>query len=410
MAVAVILLSVLLQEPVASLFPAETPRWLLFFVIAVPIVATIVIGLSIAYPRVQVGSDGALRVRGRRVLPSELVAVRRSVSSGGNSGYLVYTLETSGARRIRVLVAGAPIRGLGQAELGVLREVIAASSIPTGPDTADLERAFIGANLLATGRRVEADRRLVLRELDGLRGVPHHPDAEPAAAADASMSHARPLPDHGDVGARESDDRDAEQHLAAAAAATRTFRRVALGVFVLVCLITAVLLIVLVVMESLGTDFGAADEDPLTATMSLAILAALCTGILWGIAADLDDTRRRSLSREWLDAASAEQRARGLPEPFHAAWMRAPGGRMAGLALLVLGMVALLAAIGGPVALAGSYGPPVLGIVATLVGVVLGVAALWVWFARRRAYARRVEWLLEVAGARVHDGDEPPSG
>ena len=83
---------------------------------------------------------------------------------------------------------------------------------------------------------------------------------------------------------------------------------------------------------------------------------------------------------------------------------------MAGLALLVLGMVALLAAIGGPVALAGSYGPPVLGIVATIVGVVLGVAALWVWFARRRAYARRVEWLLEVAGARMHDGDEPPSG
>jgi len=42
--------------------------------------------------------------------------------------------------------------------------------------------------------------------------------------------------------------------------------------------------------------------------------------------------------------------------------------------------------------------------------VALGVAALWVWFARRRAYVRRVEWLLEVAGDRVHEGDEPPSG
>ena len=83
---------------------------------------------------------------------------------------------------------------------------------------------------------------------------------------------------------------------------------------------------------------------------------------------------------------------------------------MAGLALLVLGMVALLAVIGGPVALAGSYAAPAVGIAATIVGVVLGGVALWLWFARRRAYARRVEWLLEVAGPRVREGDEPLAG
>lgn len=406
MAVAVILLSVVLQEPVAALLPPDTPRWALFLAIAVPIVAAVAIGLSIAYPRVRVGADGVLRVRARRVAPSGVVGIRRSVSSGGNAGYLVYTLETSNGGGIRVLVAGAPIRGLGIAELGVLREVIAASAIPVGADPSELERSFFAANLLASGRRIEADRRLVLRELDGLRGVPHRSDAEPAVAEQVAVPPASASPS---AHATLQDDREAERQLSGAAA-PRIFRRVALGLFALACLAAAVLLIVLVVMESLGTDFGAADEDPLTATMSFAILAALLTGVLWAIAADLDDARRRALSREWLAAAPAEQLARGLPTPFHAAWMRAPGGRMAGLALLVLGMVALLAVIGGPVALAGSYAAPAIGIVATIVGVVLGGVALWLWFARRRAYARRVEWLLEVAGPRVREGDEPLAG
>lgn len=395
MAVAVILLSVLLQEPVAALFPAETPRWLLFFAIAVPIVAAIVIGLSAAYPRVRVAPDGALLVRGRRVRAAELVRVLRSVSSGGNAGYLVYTLETSRGRRMRVLVAGAPIRGLDAAQLRVLRDVVAASAIPVGSDTAELERSFLGANLLASGRRVEADRRLVLRELDGLRGVPHRADAQPVATTE--LAEVSPS-------AAVDDDHAAERTIATATSAPRTARRIALGIFVLACLAAAVLLVVLVVMETAGTDFGAADDDPLTATMSLAILAALLTGILWAIAADVDDARRRALSRDWLAAASPEQRERGLPTPYHAAWMRAPGGRMTGFALFVLGMVAMLAVIGGPVALAGSFGPPVVGIIATVVGVVLAALALWGWFARRRAHARRVEWLLEVAGARVHGG------
>src|SRR5690606_37532168 len=124
MAVAVILLSVVLQEPVAALLSPDTPRWALFLAIAVPIVAAVAIGLSSAYPRVRVGADGALLVRARRVAPSEVVGIRRSVSSGGNAGYLVYTLETSNGGGIRVLVAGAPIRGLGLGELAVLREVI----------------------------------------------------------------------------------------------------------------------------------------------------------------------------------------------------------------------------------------------------------------------------------------------
>lgn len=413
MVVAVLVLSVLLQEPVAALLPAETPRWLLFVVIAAPLVAAIVIGLSIAYPRVTVDADGALRVRGRRVAPSDVVGVRRSVSSNASAGYLVYTLDTASGRTVRVLVAGFPIRGLAAAELAVLREVIAASAIPLGADAAELERSYLAANLLATGRRVEADRRLVLRELDELLGVRHRPDAAPAAEVEvAEPAAAGDEAATGEPGAASAldDDLAAEQLLGVARARTRLLRRIALAVFVLACLVAAVLLIVLVVMESLGTDFGAADEDPLTATMTFAILAALVAGILWAVAADVDDARCRAVSREWLASASAEELARGLPAPFHAAWTRAPGGRMAGLALLVLGMAALFAVIGGAVAIVDSNGPVVVGVGAVVVGLVLGALALWAWFARRRAYARRVEWLLEVAGARMHETDDPLAG
>src|SRR5690606_27735485 len=132
--------------------------------------------------------------------------------------------------------------------------------IPLGADAAELERSYLAANLLATGRRVEADRRLVLRELDELLGVPHRPDAAPAAEVEvAEPAAAGDEAATGEPGAASAldDDLAAEQLLGVARARTRLLRRIALAVFVLACLVAAVLLIVLVVMESLGTDFGA---------------------------------------------------------------------------------------------------------------------------------------------------------
>jgi hypothetical protein len=410
--VAVILLSVVLQEPVSALFPADAPRWLVFLAIAVPVVSASVLGLSAAYPRVRVDADGALRVRGRRVPPADIVSVRRSVSSGSGASYLVYALGTSAGRRVRVLVAGVPMRGLDLDQLAVLRAVIAASGIRAASDSEQLERAFLSQNVLASGARIEVDRGLVLRELDGLRGVPHRADTVNAVADASASTEVAPAVPVAGLGraAQEADDRATEQRLASEAPRTRRLRRVALALFALACLVAAVLLVVLVILEATGTDFGAADDDPLTATMLVAMVAALVTGILWAIAADADDARRRVLSQRWLAEATAEQRARGLPSPFHAAWLRAPGGRMTGFALLLLAMVAMLTVIGGPVALVQNVVPPIVGIVVTVAGAALCALALWAWFARRRAHARRVEWLVGVAGARAEGGgafDEP---
>ncbi|HLU64065.1 MAG TPA: hypothetical protein VKY66_06000, partial [Protaetiibacter sp.] len=80
--VAVLVLSVVLQEPVSALLPEGTPRWLLFLAIALPIAGALVLGLSWAYPRVLLAADGTLRVRGRVVPLGEVVGLRRSVSSG----------------------------------------------------------------------------------------------------------------------------------------------------------------------------------------------------------------------------------------------------------------------------------------------------------------------------------------
>lgn len=418
--IAVIVLSVVLQEPVAALLPEDTPRWLLFLVIAVPVAGALVLGLSLAYPRVLLDADGSLRV-GRRVVPlAEVVGLRRSVSSGPSAGYLVYTLVPREGRAIRVLVAGAPVRGLALDQLAVLREAVAASAIPVAQNAAEVERAIIGQNLLADGRRAEVDRDRALRELDALRGVAHHPgpspgvpDAAPVEAqveAPALSSAVEPENPASDswTAAAQSDDLDAAQELGAATAGTRMLRRVALAACVVVCLVAAGLLITLVIREASGAWVGDASEDPVVGGLLIAMLLALVTGVVWAFGADLDDARTRQLSTRWLAEATETQRRRGMPSPFHTAWMRAPGGRLTGLGMFVAGMVAMVAIVGGPVALFGGFGPALIGGIVTVVGVGLSALLLWGWFARRRALARRVEWLLEVAGERVHGGDAPP--
>lgn len=411
--VAVIVFGVLLQEPLSALFPAGTSRWLVFAVIAVVVVAALVGGLSLAYPRVVRGADGVLRVRGARIAPDEIVSAHRALSGSGAAAYLVYTLRTSAGRGLRILVAGTPILGLGAGELAVLREVIASSRIPVAAAADENLRAFVGQNVLATGRRAEMDRELLLRELDGLRGVtPAAADASAPAGATAAAEVAASAPD-APAGAPQSDaaraeqfardDADAVRLLAAPTRVTRLVRRVALAVFALACAGAAVLLVVLVVMEAQGTDFGAADEDPLVFAMLVVILAAIATGILWAVAADVDDARRRATSRRWSAEADPELAARGLPTPFHAAWLRAPGGRMAGLGMFVGGMLALVLVIGGPVLLAQEVAPAAVGILVTVLGAALSAVGIWGWYARRTARARRVAWLVEAAGARVTD-------
>ncbi|AYF98950.1 hypothetical protein [Protaetiibacter intestinalis] len=400
MVIAVVVLSIVLQEPVAALLPPATPRVLVFLAIAVPVVLAIVLGLAAAYPRIVVLPDGALRLRGVTVRPAELVTVRRSVSSGGGAGYLVLTFRTAGGRRIRVLVAGAPIRGLDTAQARLLWEAVAASGIPAGADAAQ-ERGFLSENVLASGRQVEVDRGLVLRELDGLLGVPHQ---VPEVAA---VQEEPPAASSGDDDVTLADDRAAAAELLSVTRGTRLVRRIAFWTLVLACVVTVIVLLVLLTMEWGGRDFGAFDEDPLTAVMTTLMLVSVLFGIVWAVAADVDDARVRASSRRWLAAASVAQGERGLPTPFHAAWLGAPGGRMAGVGLFVLGMVALLAVIGGPVALARGYGPPAVGVLVTIAGVVLGVVALWGWFSRRRAHRRRVEWLIEVAGERATGGQAP---
>lgn len=404
MVVAVIVLSVVLQEPVAALLPPTTPRVLVFVAIALPVIVLIGGGLSVAYPRITVDASGVLRVRGRTVSPAELVSVRRSVSAGRGSAYLVLTFRTAAGRGIRVLVAGAPVRGLGADQLRVLRDAVSASAIPVRGDAAS-ERAFLSESLLATGRRVEVDRELVLRELGQLLGEPHRGPAADGASSVETPEVAAPSEAVADA---DADDAAAALTLATQTGTSRLVRRLAFWLTVLACAGAAILLVVLVAMEATGAHLGAADEDPLTAAMSIAIAVALLAGLAWAVAADANDARTRALGLRWLATASDDARGRGLPAPFHAAWFRAPGGRTAGLGLLVLGVVAILAFVGGLVALTQGVAAPAVGTIVTAVGGLLGAGALWLWFARRRAYSLRVEWLLEVAGPRAGGG--PASG
>jgi len=159
-----------LQEPMAAVLPVGTPMVLVFLVIAVPVVAASVIGLSAAYPRVVVAPDGVLGVRGRSVSPTGIVRARLSGTRGEGRAYLVLTLGTRDGRSIRILVAGPPVRGLDDGQLRLLRDTVATSAIPTHGEPTEAS-AFFGGNLSAARRRMDADRDLVLRELDELRAA-----------------------------------------------------------------------------------------------------------------------------------------------------------------------------------------------------------------------------------------------
>lgn|GEM_PF-2111132 len=400
-----IMLGAVLQAPVVLLLPETAPRWLVAIAVGVVCGVVLAVGLGIAYPRIEVEADGALRVRGARIEPQQIVSVRRSLSAEASAAYLVYLLRTESGRRLRVLVAGTPIRGLGSAELAVLREVIEASAIPAADDAQQV-RTFVSENVLASGRRAEMNRGLVLHELGQLAG--RHASAQSSSPTEL-VPPAKVTPQDDLAPEFRADDWAAEDALVSATAGRRRFRKIAFGGFVLACVATSVLLVIMVIREATGVDFGAANEDPEVFAMLIMMLVALGAGILWAIAADIDDAGCRRVSREWLATSPAERVERGLPTPFHTAWLQQPGGRMTSFALLVIGVVALFVLIAGPMLLVSSDAPISVGIAVTAVGVALSVGGIWGWVARRRARAHRVEWLVGAVGPRVTRSGSSPT-
>lgn len=407
-----VLIGLVLQGAVGSLLPEATRGWLPFLVLGGAIFIAVGSGLAFAFPRVLVDAEGALVVRGRAIPPSQITGATRSLDSRGSS-YLLYRLRAADGRPVRIVIAGSPIHGLRTHQIRLLREVIEASSIPAaGAPSAEV----VAAEILATGRKVEVGREVLLAELESLApsqgAVPAPPtaDAVTPSAPDAFRGAPREAYEQLLAGIEE-DDLRAEQRVRAMPAGLRLARRIAGWAFVATALGASALLAVIVAQESGGREFGAAEEDPVVAAMMWSLLAVLVAGVLWAALADLHEARIRRESLAWLDAATPDERRRGLPSVFQRAWTAAPGGRSGTFWWFVLAMAAMSAIIAGPVtALEFSHAVgPVTGWIVLAAGLALTWAAIAARRARAREHERRMQWLVEVSGQRI-TGPEPTGG
>ncbi|WP_167050820.1 hypothetical protein [Salinibacterium sp. ZJ77] len=393
-------LGLLLQVPVGLMLPEVTRPVLPFVVVAAGVALILGGGLALAFPRAFVDARGAMIVRGRRIEPAEFTSATRSLSSGG-AAYLTYVLATADGRRVRILVAGSPVRGLRPGQIRLLRDVVAASAIPaTGSSTTQV----VAANILASGRKVTVDRSLLLTELDALAPVLDPVDGRAASAGSARAAvRADAYTDL--IQELERDDAAARERVRSLPQGRRIARRVTAWLFLAAAAVAAVMMGVLVVMEWGGRDLGAVDDEPLVAVMFVLLLMVLAAGVAWAVAADLVDAQLRRASSEWLATATLAERRRGLPEVFQRPWMMNPGGRVTTLGLYVLATVCLASLIAGPVLAFEEELPPWIGWIVFAAGSLLTVAAVVAWRARASATERRIAWLVEVSGQRVMGPD-----
>ena len=396
-----ILLAVMLHVPVGLLFPEETRPLLPVIAIIVVTLGSIGGGLARAYPRVWVDAQGALHVRGRTIAPQEITGATRAIARG-RANTFTYRLHTASGFRVRILAAHTTLRTLSHPQLAVLREVIEASSIP---HSAASLAEVIAADALASGHYAAVDKQMLLDELDSVLNPSTTAEGYTAVAADGTVAEVkRPTPEQVEalLAQIEADDATATADLATRTPFFRIARAIGGWLAGLIAIAIAGLLIVILVIEGGGHDFGSAAEEPLVMAMVLLLAGFAVAYVVWSVLADLHDTQLRRAGRAWLASASEEQLRRGLPAPYARGWKTGPGGRTVTIGVIVLGCIALLAVIAGPITMGDHSNIPLYASWGILVaGVVLSVATFIWWTHVRHLTRASTVWLVGAMGQRV---------
>lgn len=346
--------------------------------------------LTLAYPTVAFDPERRVARLGGRTVPLDtLETVERRVSANARSASLVYRLRSTRGPSARVLVAGRPFAGLDDAGRAALADLLRIAPVRVEDEHA-AERAAIAANIVADNARVPISAEIALRELAGFDAPAGALPPEPAADDRAETSPAA-------LEAMRRDDEAAEEALAALAPGVRIARRVAGIVLWVSTGATIVFAVVALILDANGVDL----DDVAPVGFGLLALAFLGAGLTWTISAELDVRMRRRAATDWLAAADAEQRDRGLPAPFAAAWMQvAPGHRALVAGGFVAGMIGMFGLIGGIVLFTDAERSGAAWI-ALAIGIAASAAAILAVVRivrRRRADAR---WIVTALGPRV---------
>lgn len=385
--VAGVLLGVVLGQPLALVLGGELNP-LVSLGVAVVAVAALWFGLRLAYRPLAYDPEArTVRFGGRTVPLQTVTEAWRSVGVGPQSSNLLYRFRSAEGPTARVLVAGSPYRGLDQAGLAVLADFVRLLPLRVeDPDAA--RRGALASNVIGDGTWVPVTAQTLLEELDPAPLPPSVP--EPAAAPVFGQ----------DAAAQHADDEAAAEALNALPAGARLTRRIAGVLFWLVVAVASVLLVIGVILEAGGETVGNAGGIVAAVALALGL-----TGITRTIAADLDVRQRRRAGARWLAESSAQQRERGLPAPYAAAWLEpAPGHRSLGVAGYLLGIIGLFFGLGGLVLLFGEFdhpfgpaGPAVI----LVIGLLVSALAIWIWVRWRRRRRTDAQRLIEALGPRL---------
>lgn len=372
--------------------PAEHAAWIGGTTVVV--LGILVLSLNAAYPPVSYDPVARTVRFGSRTVPIDTVnEAWRTVSAAPQSANVVYRFRSTQGPSARVLVAGRPFRGLDEAGRAALADFVRLAPIRTDDPNA-AHRDALASNLLGDSKRVRVSSDYLVRELEASN--------DPSAAFGDAPATIPPTAMPPDLDAMEADDQAAARVIAALPPGPRVVRRVAGLLLALSVVVAIVLLVIAVVREGSGDRVG--DEAVLVVLWIL--LAFAVTGAARTIAADLDVRQRRSAAGRWLSEADDQQRGRGLPAPFAAAWLEpAPGHRTLGVVSFTLGVVSMFLTLAGLVLLFGDIDEPPFGVdgsvTVLLVGLACGAIAIWGWVRYRRRRRHDAQWVVEVLGPRV---------
>ncbi|MDO9062987.1 MAG: hypothetical protein Q7U41_00260 [Microbacterium sp.] len=377
--------------------------WAAAIGVAAFVAIVVTLCMRLAWPPISFDErDAVLRVGLRRIPIASIVAVVRKIAVGTGSAGITYHLLPEQGRRVRVLIASsAAVRGLNADERAALLAALERSRIPAhlpvdarGQLTAFLSSSKHQEPLGLNTLRVE----LGIEEPE----PPQTTTASGAREAAVTAPVAAPTPDIDDLAPQVDPAQLAEQWAADDLAAAAELERRTVGprrasritLAVLGVVVVAWILVMLLVGDDLPDEWGA-----VIGIGGLPVAFALY--LLWDGLVDREVRRGRHVGIEWMRTAGPAARARGLPLPLHAPWLRSARNLRSTVAFLLqplaglLIIVAILLFVEYPVEVPAWV--PMLLLVLVVAFIAIGIWYL-VW--ARGAKRRDVEWLITAAGPR----------
>lgn len=385
--------ALLLALVTAGLFgesPARYPLALAFWLVVLP--GGILLYLAVAFRPVAVDFAAGLARLGRATVPlTSITTAWRETQVGLRGLQLSYRFVASTGAWGRVLVAGRPIRGLGEADRRRLAEFVARTAIahPTDHDGLTPPQRYLLDSLSQYGAKTTVGKPTILAELVG------EPIPEPGDPSEVTEETLRQW---------QRDDHDAEAFRRSQPLAARRARRL-LGWIALAAIAGGLVVVLAAAMgeRSAGGQLDSGTNDLAAAGLLIVAGTGLAAYLGYCVACyvNVRDAQRSALA--WLRERGAEQAERGLPPVLSEAFAGYPPAHrlkiVGAFAAAVVGGGALIAA---PVIYATEPDlPSSVSLSILLIGIGFTAISVAAFLSANRAKRRQQVFAVRLGGHRL---------